>query len=398
MNLTIVGESKRVRDAIVPSKTVIKVVGIGGGGGNAINCMIENQLDGVEFIAINTDLQALEQVKTDKKIAIACEGTSGGGSGGSPETGELAAQEYAEDIKNAIKGADMIFITTGMGGGTGTGGAPVVAEIAKELGALVVAVVTTPFSYECRNRHEIAADGVRRLKEKVDTLIVLQNSSLNKMKMVDEKTPIKECYKLVDKNLYKAILSITDIITVGGYINIDFNDVKAVMAKKGEAVMGVGHGKGENKVVDATTEAMDNPLIENSKLAGAKGVLINIISSDDLSISDIEKIVNIISDNADNNASIKHGTVFKDDMQDEVKVTVIATGVPTKNKNYAIEEFNDNKSPDFTTKDEETHGKINVSRYTSLKRSYSDDNNHDNTDLSVPTFLRQKKDKTNYGL
>ncbi|MDC7127037.1 MAG: cell division protein FtsZ [Spirochaetales bacterium] len=306
------------------SPTVIKVIGVGGGGNNAVNRMIESGLDNVEFIAVNTDLQALKLSNAANKMPIGSKLTGGLGAGGNPEIGENAAIESTEDLKNALRGADMVFITAGMGGGTGTGAAAVVAQIAKEIEALTVAVVTTPFSFEGIKKMKLADKGIERLRKAVDTLIVIPNQYL--LKIVEKRTPIKEAFRIADDVLRQGVQGISDLITKPGDINIDFADVRTVMSESGDALMGIGVGSGENRAVDAATNAINNPLLEDARIEGAKGILVCVIGGDDFSLHEYEEIMNIITPNADENATIISGTTNDPSLNDEVIVTVVATG------------------------------------------------------------------------
>ncbi len=304
--------------------TIIKVIGAGGGGGNAVNRMIASGLQNVEFIAANTDLQTLNNSNASVKIPIGSKLTNGLGAGGKPEVGEKAALEDTETIKNALKGADMVFVTAGMGGGTGTGAAPVIAKIAKEQGALTVGVVTKPFSFEGKVKMQLAEEGIRKLHEAVDTLIVIPNQHL--LKIVDKRTPIKEAFQLADDVLRQGVQCISDLITKPGIINIDFADVKTTMEGKGDAIMGTGVGRGENRAVDAATYAINNPLLEDSRIEGAKSILINVTGDDTLTLMEVEEIANIITATADPEALIITGSAIDQNMKESVMVSVIATG------------------------------------------------------------------------
>ncbi|MDR3285011.1 MAG: cell division protein FtsZ [Treponema sp.] len=317
LDFTLVGEEK-----INP--TVIKVVGCGGGGSNAVNRMIQSKDNAVEFVVINTDLQALNMSRAEKKIGIGNKLTKGLGAGGKPEVGERAAVEDAEALTNVLRGADMVFITAGMGGGTGTGAAPVVAKIAKSLGALTVAVVTKPFNFEGSRKMRLAEEGIIKLQQEVDTLIAIPNQNL--MKNIDKKTSITDAFLIADAVLSQSVLGISDILTRPGLINTDFNDVRTTMEGKGAAIMGTGNSSGNNRAVDAATAAINNPMLEDSRIDGAKNVLVNITSGENLALFEIEEVMGIITDTADKDALIKYGTVIDPEMEDEISVTVIATG------------------------------------------------------------------------
>ena len=311
------------------SPTIIKVIGVGGGGSNAVNRMIDAGLENVEFIVANTDLQALNYSNAKEKIGIGSKLTGGLGAGGKPEVGELAAQEDTDAIANVLKGADMVFVTAGMGGGTGTGAAPIIAKIAKEQGALTVGVVTKPFNFEGKNKMQLAETGIEKLHKEVDTLIVIPNQHL--LKIVDKRTPIKQAFLLADDVLRQGVQGISDLITKAGEVNIDFADVKTTMEGKGDAILGVGHG--DNKAVDAATNAINNPLLEDSHIEGAKNILINITGGEDLSLIEVEEAINIINSTADPDVLIIHGTTVDPNMVDTVTITVIATGFPKDDDN-----------------------------------------------------------------
>ncbi|MBR5934163.1 MAG: cell division protein FtsZ [Treponema sp.] len=307
-----------------PTPAVLKVVGCGGGGSSAINRMIQAGIDHVEFMILNTDLQALNRSNSPVRIPIGQKLTGGLGAGGNPEIGQKAAEEDRETITNALKGADMVFITAGMGGGTGTGSAPVVAEIAKELGALTVGVVTTPFGFEGPVRMKLAEEGIKNLRASVDSLIVIPNEQLLK---TQKDLTMREAYMLADEVLHQGVKGISQIITGAGEINTDFADVKATMFGQGDALLGIGTGKGENRAVDAATNAINNPLLEYMNIDGAKTLLINITSGESLKLSEVQEITNLICASADPMHKVYLGHVVDSSMpEDEVSVTVIATG------------------------------------------------------------------------
>lgn len=302
----------------------IKVLGVGGGGGNALNTMIEeNQIHGVDFVAINTDAQALLANKAPNKLQIGENLTHGLGSGADPEIGAQAAEESREKVKDVILDSDMVFLTAGMGGGTGTGAAPLIAEIAREAGALTVAVVTKPFAFEGTRRMVVAEDGIENLKDKVDTLIVIPNQRL--MDIVDRKMTLIEAFKLADSILGQGVQGISDLITLPGLINLDFADVKAVMSNAGSALLGIGTGLGENRAQAAARSAISSPLLDVS-IEGAKGILFNIIGGKDLSMAEVDEAAKVISNAADPDANIIFGAMIDQDMVDQIKITVIATG------------------------------------------------------------------------
>ena len=302
----------------------IKVVGVGGGGGNAVNSMVVNQkIRGVEFIAVNTDAQALMNSRADLKVQIGENITRGLGSGADPEIGRQATEESKEKIKDIFVDTDMAFLTCGMGGGTGTGGSPIIAELAREAGALTVAVVTKPFAFEGTRRMVISEDGIEELKGKVDTLIVIPNQRL--LDIVDKKMTLLEAFRVADSVLGQAVQGISDIITTPGLINVDFADVKAVMNNAGSALMGIGTGSGENRAAKAAREAIASPLLELS-MEGAKGVLFNIVGGPDMTMSEVSEAAQIISESADADANIIFGATIDEEMTDQLKITVIATG------------------------------------------------------------------------
>ncbi len=301
----------------------IKVIGVGGGGGNAIETMIrEGGIPGVEFVVVNTDAQALLQSKATLKIQIGDGVTRGLGSGGNPEMGEHSAQESREKIKDELMGADMVFITCGEGGGTGTGAAPVIAEIAREIGALTVAVVTKPFDFEGAKRKSTAEEGIDKLKEKVDTLIIVPNQKI--LSVVDKKTPIVDAFKKIDSILHQGVKGIAELITVPGLINVDFADVRTVMSNAGTALMGMGMASGEKRAMTAIKQAISSPLLDVS-IEGAKGILFNVVGGPDMSMSEIDEAASIIAKTVDPEADIIFGAVVDDTMVDQIKITLIAT-------------------------------------------------------------------------
>ena len=302
----------------------IKVVGIGGGGGNAVNRMIEAGIEGVQFLVANTDLQALKSSRAAIKIQIGEKLTRGLGAGGDPEIGRQSALEDTEKIIEAIEGADMVFITTGLGGGTGTGAAPIIASLATELGALTVAVITKPFRFEGRRRQRQAEQGLNELRECVDTVITIPNERL--LNAVTKGTPFLESFKLADDVLRQAVQGISDIITVPGLINVDFADVKTIMAGMGIALMGTGAAAGENRALEATQRAISSPLLEEASIEGAKGLLVNVTGGTDLTLFEVNEAMSIIHDSADPDANIIFGAVLDQALGDEMKITVIATG------------------------------------------------------------------------
>ena len=339
----------------------IKVIGIGGGGGNAVNRMIEAKLQGVKYISANTDAQVLAFSNAEHKIQIGSGITKGLGSGSNPDIGRRAVEEDKDKISKALEGADMVFITAGMGGGTGTGGAPLVAQIAKDLGALTVGVVTKPFSFEGHRRMRQAEEGIKLLKEKVDTLIVIPNDRL--LQVVDENTPLLEAFKVSDEVLLHGVQGITDIVVEPGLINVDFADVKMIIENAGSAIMGVGRAGGENRAIKAAERAINSPILETN-IEGAKGILFNISGSPNLTLHEVNKAAEIIAKAANPEANIIFGAVINSELNDEIKITVIAAGFETFEKKREIHELEE----------------VGISEE---KISYDD--------LEIPTFLREKK-------
>ena len=303
---------------------VIKVIGVGGGGGNAVNRMIEENVKGVEFIAANTDVQALKNSKAETVIQLGPKYTRGLGAGSQPEVGEKAAEESEDAIRDSLQGADMIFITAGMGGGTGTGAAPIVAKLAKEIGALTVGVVTRPFTFEGPKRGRFAAEGIAKLKENVDTLLIISNNRL--LEVVDKKTPMLEAFREADNVLRQGVQGISDLITAPGYVNLDFADVKTVMENQGTALMGIGVASGEERVIEATKKAISSPLLETS-IDGAEQVLLNITGGLDMTLFEAQDASDIVASAATGDVNIILGTSINEDLGDEIRVTVIATGI-----------------------------------------------------------------------
>ncbi|HLY94675.1 MAG TPA: cell division protein FtsZ [Gaiellaceae bacterium] len=302
---------------------VIKVVGVGGGGTNAVNRMVEAGVSGVEFIAVNTDAQALMMCDADVKIHIGSEATRGLGAGADPAVGLAAAQESRDELKEALKGADMVFVTAGEGGGTGTGGSPIVAELAKELQALTVGVVTKPFAFEGRRRSQQAEVGIESLRERVDTLIVIENDRL--LQVVERQTSVVEAFRMADDVLRQGVQGITDLITVPGLVNLDFADVRTIMREAGSALMGIGIASGENRAAEAARAAVSSPLLETS-IEGATGILLNITGGPEIGLFEVNEAAEVVTSAADQNANVIFGAVIDDAMGDSIRVTAIATG------------------------------------------------------------------------
>lgn len=373
----------------------MKVIGIGGAGNNAINGMITSKLMGVDFIAVNTDVQALEANHAGMRIPIGRDVTKGLGAGANPEVGRMAIEEDRAVVEEAIDGADMVFVTAGMGGGTGTGAAPVVAEIAKSLGALTVGIVTKPFLFEGPKRMKRAETGIEELKRQVDTLIIIPNQRL--LALVDKDTPLEKAFNIADDVLLQATKGISDLVNVPGLINLDFADVRTVMSEMGDALMGVGVAAGENRATQAAHRAISSPLLEEINIAGAKGVLINITASSELSLAEVNEANNIIFEAAGDDANIIFGVVFDNKMEDRLQVTVIATGFNHSSpaaeikkfkpmKNLTIEEVGDDiEKPAI---DRRKH----LSSLTEHRLDTSNFETFTMDELEVPTFLRRQMD------
>jgi len=311
------------KDAAGNYLAVIKVVGVGGGGTNAVNRMVDAGLSGVEFIAVNTDAQALMVCDADVKIHIGSAATRGLGAGADPAVGLAAAQESRDELKEALKGADMIFVTAGEGGGTGTGGAPVVAELGRELGALTVGVVTKPFNFEGRKRSQQAEQGIESLRDKLETLIVIENDRL--LQVVEKQTSVVDAFRMADDVLRQGVQGITDLITVPGLVNLDFADVRTIMREAGSALMGIGSASGDNRAAEAARAAVSSPLLETS-IEGATGILLNITGGPDIGLFEVNEAAEVVTSAADVNANVIFGAVIDDAMGEEIRVTVIATG------------------------------------------------------------------------
>lgn len=326
----------QVHETPRPHREEIKVIGVGGGGGNALNHIIKSGVSGVHFISANTDVGSLQLSQASTKITLGEKLTKGLGAGSDPEIGMNSAKESSDKIREAVAGADMVFITAGMGGGTGTGASPIIAEISKEAGALVVAVVTFPFSFEMRRRRNQALEGITTLKEKVDALLVVENDRL--LELTDEKTKHAEAYRLADEVLRQAVQGVTDLILKPSLINVDFADVRTVMQNAGSAIMGIGHGDGENRAEMAAKTAIKSPLM-SIPMKGAKGILFNITGGSDLGIHEIRKAAQIITETADEDATVIWGHSVAEDMADKIQITVIATGFSAERDKKPISNF-----------------------------------------------------------
>ncbi|MFG6148996.1 cell division protein FtsZ [Halobacillus sp. B23F22_1] len=375
-------------DTSMDQLATIKVIGVGGGGSNAVNRMIEHGVQGVEFIAVNTDAQALNLSKAEVKMQIGGKLTRGLGAGANPEVGRKAAEESKEQIEEALQGADMVFVTAGMGGGTGTGAAPVIANVAKELGALTVGVVTRPFTFEGRKRATQAATGTDSLKGSVDTLIVIPNDRL--LEIVDKNTPMLEAFREADNVLRQGVQGISDLIAVPGLINVDFADVKTIMVDKGSALMGIGIATGESRAAEAAKKAISSPLLETS-IDGAHGVLMNISGGTNLSLYEVQEAADIVTSAADQEVNVIFGSVINENLKDEIVVTVIATGFDEaqlaqgkqKPRQNTVNPMKQNhverpreEQPQPTTREQPAQPKPNAG-------------NEEDT-LDIPTFLRNR--------
>ncbi len=363
----------------------IKVIGVGGGGNNAVNRMIEASLKGVQFVAINTDKQALFNSKAEFKIQIGEKLTRGLGAGANPEVGEKAAEESRDDIYQALQGSDMVFITAGMGGGTGTGAAPIVADVAKEMGILTVGVVTKPFTFEGRRRMLHADHGINELKDKVDTLVTIPNDRL--LQVIEKRTSIVDAFKIADDVLRQGVQGISDLIAIPGLVNLDFADVKTIMFERGLAHMGVGKASGENRAVEAAKQAIHSPMLETS-IEGSKGVLLNITGGSNLGLFEVNEAAEIVAEAADPDANIIFGAVIDEALKDELRITVIATGfedhqprtststtsaTPVEKKEEVVEA----EAPEASEEVEEV-------------KAYEPDETNDE-EFDIPTFLRRQR-------
>ncbi|WP_075617479.1 cell division protein FtsZ [Paenisporosarcina indica] len=386
-------------DTNVDQLAVIKVIGVGGGGNNAVNRMIEHGVQGVEFIAVNTDAQALNLSRAEVRLQIGAKLTRGLGAGANPEVGKKAAEESKEQIEEALRGADMVFVTAGMGGGTGTGAAPVVAQIAREIGALTVGVVTRPFTFEGRKRSTQAIGGIGAMKEAVDTLIVIPNDKL--LEIVDKNTPMLEAFREADNVLRQGVQGISDLIAVPGLINLDFADVKTIISNKGSALMGIGISTGENRAAEAAKKAISSPLLETS-IDGAKGVLMNITGGSNLSLFEVQEAADIVASASDEDVNMIFGSVINDNLKDEIIVTVIATGFneepitlrPNRNAGFgaarsqqsAVQTQAPTAAPTRETRREEAPS------YQQQEPSRREtQTSHQEDTLDIPTFLRNRQ-------
>ncbi|MFA6106568.1 MAG: cell division protein FtsZ [Patescibacteria group bacterium] len=379
----------------------IKVIGVGGGGGSVVNRMVDAGVKGVEFIAVNTDVQALHYNKASKKLHIGKAVTRGLGAGMNPELGRNAAEESQNEIRDLLKDSDMVFITCGLGGGTGTGAAPIVAELAKDIGALTIAVVTKPFAFEGSQRKNIAERGLSELIDKVDTIITIPNDKL--LQVIDKKTSLLDAFMVVDDVLRQGVQGISELITVPGLINVDFADVKAVMSNAGSSLMGIGFAGGENKAIEAAKMAINSPLLEMS-IEGARGILFTITGGPSLSMAEVSEAAKVITASADEEAKIIFGAVIDEKMKDEVKITVVATGFDFKNgkreeagkerayspSSFMINEERKDEVKEFAVPERKK------SKVSSLKQAQAEpakkksDYAEEDDELSIPAFIRKK--------
>jgi len=378
----------------------IKVFGIGGGGGSALNRMVQQRIRGVEFVAVNTDLQALQHSLADHKMHIGRTTTRGLGAGMNPEIGRKAAEESQNELRETLKGTDMVFITYGLGGGTGTGAGPIVAELAKEQGALTIAVVTKPFSFEGAPRRSIADEGLDILREKVDTLITIPNDRI--WQIIDKKTPLLEAFSVVDEVLKQGVQGIAELITLPGLINVDFADIKTIMKETGSALMGVGHATGENRSIEAAKSAISSPLLELA-IDGAKGILFNVVGGNDITMYEVSEAAKVITESVDPDAKIIFGAVIDENLKDEIKITVVATGfdpnstfqekprvthsvTPVTKQYFQAEPEKEEKQPgpSMPTPTEEEPPAQQV------PQEIVEDTDSDDEDLEIPAFIRRK--------
>ena len=387
-------------DTSLDQLAVIKVIGVGGGGNNAVNRMIEHGVKGVEFIAVNTDAQALNLSRSEVKLQIGAKLTRGLGAGANPEVGKKAAEESKEQIEEALRGADMVFVTAGMGGGTGTGAAPVIAQIAREIGALTVGVVTRPFTFEGRKRQTQAIGGIGSMKEAVDTLIVIPNDRL--LEIVDKNTPMLEAFREADNVLRQGVQGISDLIAVPGLINLDFADVKTIMSNKGSALMGIGISSGENRAAEAAKKAISSPLLETS-IDGAKGVLMNITGGSNLSLFEVQEAADIVASASDEDVNMIFGSVINDNLKDEIIVTVIATGFSEDQNSTRVTRsggFGASRSQQAAPPQQQQQQPLRETRESRREEapSYQQEtprreqqtSQHEDT-LDIPTFLRNRQ-------
>lgn len=378
----------------------LKVIGVGGAGGNAINTMVNAGLSGVDFIAVNTDAQSLEQNQAQTRIQIGKQLTQGLGAGANPDIGRRAMEEDREEVKRVLSGADMVFVTAGMGGGTGTGAAPVVAEIAKELGALTVGIVSKPFNFEGLKRLQRAEQGIKEMRDQVDTLIVIPNQRL--FAVVDKSTPLLDAFKVADDVLLHATKGISDLITVPGLINLDFADVRTIMSEMGDALMGTGYAKSEGKALQAAQQAISSPLLEGVSIRGARGVLVNITGGRDMSLYEVSEATTIIYEEAGEDANVIFGAVIDENLNDEVFITVIATGFSAEGRSVVQPPRQENNAeatapklldlPTFMREKKKKTEEVNPARPAAKNKTENISFDDEIDDLDIPTFLRKQMD------
>ena len=369
------------------------VIGVGGGGSNAVDHMIDAKTTGVEFIAVNTDAQALERSGAPVKVQLGAVLTKGRGSGGNPDTGRQAALEDADLIRETLEGAEMVFVTAGFGGGTGTGAGPVIAEIAKSMGALTVAIVTKPFTFEGKPRHDNAKTGIMELRKNVDTLIVVPNQKLLEVEMINRDTTIVEAFRMADDILKQGVECISGLITMTGLINLDLNDVRRIMSDTGSALMGVGSASGEGRAVEAAQKAISSPLLENSDMSGAKGVIINIVGGTDLSLYEVNEAATIVSRAADIEANVIFGAVIDPESTEEMRVTVIATGFETEEERIEEASAESGKPMELFSVEELANTPAFVRHEGGKKRKDMPARTKARIfkeNLEIPTFIRRK--------
>ncbi|MDZ7834213.1 MAG: cell division protein FtsZ [Alkalibacterium sp.] len=384
-------------DSFASNGAMIKVIGVGGAGGNAVNRMIEDGVLGVEFIVANTDLQALEMMSAETKIQLGPKLTRGLGAGANPEVGRKSAEESEEALAEALKGADMVFVTAGMGGGTGTGAAGIVARIAKEQGALTVGVITRPFTFEGPEKGRFAAEGIASMREHVDTLVTISNNRL--LEIVDKKTPMMEAFREADNVLRQGVQGISDLITNPGYVNLDFADVKTVMENQGSALMGIGTATGENRTAEATKKAISSPLLEVS-LDGAENVLLNITGGSDLTLFEAQDASDIVSAAATGDVNIIFGTSINEELGDEVVVTVIATGIDPEKRGSQSKQPTQRtaKQTSNTEKEKDPFGNWDIRKEPNLRDRHNadlDEKAENKTDSSKNLFDREESNGNN---
>jgi cell division protein FtsZ len=389
-NSNVRGSSMLEYDSALSQNARIKVIGVGGGGNNAVNRMIEEGIEGVEFITVNTDAQALMQSKAEVIMQIGTALTRGLGAGANPEVGKQAAEESRQQIHDVIKGADMVFVTAGMGGGTGTGAAPAIAQIARDLGILTIGIVTRPFTFEGRKRSKNAESGIEAMRRAVDTLIIIPNDRL--LGIVGKKTPMIEAFREADNVLRQGVQGISDLIAVPGLINLDFADVKTIMSNQGTALMGIGIAEGEGRAVEAVKQAISSPLLETS-ISGARGVLMNITGGSDLSLYEVQEAADIVASSSDEELNMIFGSIINENLKNKIVVTVVATGFDSLEEPAAASV---SKSSTERTSNRRFSGRpaerIQRNR-EELSRIYSQPSSGREDSLDIPSFLRNRKSR-----